>query len=41
VRPDIAVPAVQALQTAHIAILRKLVSSAKDDSERTKLQRVH
>lgn len=40
VKPDIAVPAAQALQTAHVAILRKLVSSAKDDDERTELQRV-
>lgn len=40
VKPDIAVPAAQALQTAHVAILRNLVSSAKDDNERTKLQRL-
>jgi len=39
VKPDIAVPAAQALQTAHATILRKLVSSAKDDKERAKLQR--
>jgi C-terminal processing protease CtpA/Prc len=39
VKPDIAVPAAQALQTAHAAILR-LVSSAKDDNERTNLQRL-
>jgi hypothetical protein len=39
VKPDIAVPAAQALQTAHIAILRNLVSSAKNDNERTELQR--
>jgi hypothetical protein len=39
VKPDIPVPAAQALQTAHAAILRKLVSSAKDDAERTNLQR--
>jgi hypothetical protein len=38
VKPDIAVPAAQALQTAHVAILRDLVSSAKDDDARTKLQ---
>jgi hypothetical protein len=38
VKPDIAVPAAQALQTAHVAILRELVSAAKDDEERTKLQ---
>jgi hypothetical protein len=40
VKPDVAVPAAQALQTAHAAILRNLVSSAKDDDERTKLQRL-
>lgn len=40
VKPDIAVSAAQALQTAHVAILRNLVSSAKDDNERTKLQRL-
>lgn len=40
VKPDIAVPAAQALQTAHATILRKLVSAAKEDGERTKLQRV-
>jgi C-terminal processing protease CtpA/Prc len=40
VKPDIAVPAGQALQTAHVAILRNLVSSAKDDNARTTLQRV-
>ncbi|WP_165497644.1 S41 family peptidase [Pseudoduganella albidiflava] len=40
VKPDIAVPAAQALQAAHVAILRNLVSSAKDDKERTKLQGV-
>lgn len=40
VKPDIAVPAAQALQTAHVAILRNLVSSAKDGNERTKLQRL-
>ncbi|MBV7534658.1 S41 family peptidase [Duganella sp. sic0402] len=39
VKPDIAVPAAQALQTAHVAILRKLVSTAKDDTERKELQR--
>lgn len=39
VKPDIAVPAAQALQAAHAAILRKLVSSAKDDQERAPLQR--
>ena len=40
VKPDIAVPAAQALQTAHVAILRKLVLSAKDDDQRTELQRL-
>jgi len=40
VKPDIAVPAAQALQAAHATILRSLVSSAKDDNERTKLQRL-
>ncbi|MDL2355133.1 MAG: S41 family peptidase [Pseudomonadota bacterium] len=40
VKPDIAVPAAQALQTAHVAILRNLVSSTKDDNERTQLQRL-
>jgi C-terminal processing protease CtpA/Prc len=39
VKPDIAVPAAQALQTAHVAILRKLVASAQDDGARTALQR--
>jgi C-terminal processing protease CtpA/Prc len=38
VKPDIAVPAAQALQAAHVAILRTLVSSAGDASERAKLQ---
>lgn len=40
VKPDIAVPAAQALQTAHVAILRNLVSSAKDGNERIELQRL-
>lgn len=40
VKPDIAVPAAQALQAAHAAILRKLASSAKDATERTELQRL-
>jgi hypothetical protein len=40
VKPDIAVPAAQALQTAHATILRNLVLSAKDDNERTELQRL-
>jgi hypothetical protein len=39
VKPDIAVPAAQALQTAHVAILRKLVASAQEDGARTALQR--
>lgn len=39
VKPDIAVPAARALQTAHVAILRTLVASAKDDGARTALQR--
>ena len=38
VKPDMAAPAAQALQTAHAAILTKLVASATDDSERAKLQ---
>ncbi|MGK5049087.1 S41 family peptidase [Janthinobacterium sp. GB4P2] len=40
VKPDIAVPAAQALQTAHVAILRNLVSSTKGDNERMELQRL-
>ena len=40
VKPDIVVPAAQALQTAHVAILRNLVSSANGDNERTELQRL-
>ncbi len=40
VKPDIAVPAEQALQTAHAAILRNLASSAKDGNARADLQRV-
>lgn len=40
VKPDIAVSASQALQTAHAAILRDLASSAKDDNERKELQRL-
>lgn len=40
VKPDVAVPAAQALQAAHTAILRKLVSSAKEGDERTELQRL-
>ena len=38
VKPDIPVPAAQALQTAHVAILRTLVAAAKEDKERTTLQ---
>ncbi|NHZ33318.1 hypothetical protein [Massilia rubra] len=40
VKPDIAAPTAQTLKTAHVAILRTLVSAAKEDGERTKLQRV-
>jgi hypothetical protein len=40
VKPDVAVPAAQALQAAHVAILRNLVSSAKEGDERTELQRL-
>jgi hypothetical protein len=40
VKPDVAVPAAQALQAAHVAILRKLVSSAKEGDERAELQRL-
>lgn len=40
VKPDIAVPAAQALQAAHVASLRSLVSSAQDATERAKLQRL-
>ncbi|WP_342118750.1 S41 family peptidase [Pseudoduganella sp. OTU4001] len=40
VKPDIAVPAAQALQTAHAAILRHLVAAAKEDKGRTELQRL-
>lgn len=39
ITPDIAVPAAQALQTAHAAILRNLLSSARDDQQRNSLQR--
>jgi C-terminal processing protease CtpA/Prc len=39
VKPDIAVPAAQALQTAHVAILRDLLKTAKDPEEREHLQR--
>lgn len=38
VKPDIAVPAAQALQTAHVAILRNLLATARDDDARTTLQ---
>jgi C-terminal processing protease CtpA/Prc len=40
VKPDVAVPAAQALQAAHVAILRNLVSSAKEGDQRTELQRL-
>jgi C-terminal processing protease CtpA/Prc len=40
VKPDIPVPAAQALQTAHVTILRNLVTGAKEDKERAELQRV-
>lgn len=40
VKPDIAVPAAQALQTAHAAILRNLAASAKEDKGRVELQRL-
>lgn len=40
VKPDVAVPAAQALQTAHVAILRNLVAAAKQGDERTELQRL-
>jgi C-terminal processing protease CtpA/Prc len=39
VKPDIAVPAAQALQTAHVAILRDLLKNSKDPEEREQLQR--
>jgi len=38
VRPDVAVPAAQALQTAHVAILRTLVASAQDEDARAQLR---
>jgi hypothetical protein len=40
VKPDVAVPAAQALQAAHVAILRNLVSSAEEGDERKELQRL-
>ncbi|WP_296944038.1 S41 family peptidase [uncultured Massilia sp.] len=40
VKPDVAVPAAQALQTAYAAILRTQVAAARDDAERAKLQRL-
>ncbi|MYN30381.1 S41 family peptidase [Duganella levis] len=40
VKPDVAVPAAQALQTAHVAILRNLVDAAKEGDERKELQRL-
>jgi hypothetical protein len=39
VKPDIAVPAAQAQQTAHAAILRKLLEDNKDEDLRASLQR--
>jgi C-terminal processing protease CtpA/Prc len=39
VKPDIAVPAAQAQQTAHAAILRQLLASNKDEGLRASLQR--
>jgi len=39
VKPDIAVPAAQAQQTAHVAILRQLIASNKDEGLRSSLQR--
>jgi C-terminal processing protease CtpA/Prc len=38
VKPDIAVPAAQAQRTAHLAILRGLLSSAKDERRKNELQ---
>jgi hypothetical protein len=38
VKPDIAVPAAQAQKTAHLAILRGLLASAKDERQRNGLQ---
>jgi hypothetical protein len=40
VKPDIAVPAAQAEQTAYVAILRNLLAAAKDPEERGDLQRI-
>jgi hypothetical protein len=40
VKPDIAVPPVQAQQAAHAAILRSLLASAKDERQRGDLQRI-
>ena len=40
VKPDIAVPAAQALQTAHAAILRSLAAAEKDGDARAKLERL-
>lgn len=39
VKPDIAVPAAQAQQTAHVAILRQLLAANKDEGLRANLQR--
>lgn len=38
VKPDIAVPAADALKTAHAAILRELITASKDAGEKTALQ---
>jgi C-terminal processing protease CtpA/Prc len=40
VKPDIVVPPAQAQQTAHAAILRGLLASAKDETQRANLQRI-
>jgi hypothetical protein len=38
VKPDLAVPAAQAQQVAHVAILRSLLAAAKDPEQREELQ---
>ncbi|WP_168710038.1 hypothetical protein [Massilia sp. Mn16-1_5] len=38
-KPDIAVPAAQAQQTAHVAILKQLIATNKDEGLRDSLQR--
>lgn len=40
VKPDVEVPAAQALQAAHVSILRNMVSSAEEGDERKELQRL-